>query len=101
MDQQDDLMARLNAETGRIRWSELEVFFAAGQLVAVSPSLDLLEVARAFGEDSAEQVREWMAAGQVEPVSDAKASDWQSRDAELWAVVVRPWVLVQESAVQS
>jgi hypothetical protein len=30
-----------------------------------------------------------------------QAQDWQQRDPDLWAVVVAPWVLVQEREQQT
>ena len=29
------------------------------------------------------------------PVSDLQAQDWYQQDSEVWAVVVKPWILVQ------
>jgi hypothetical protein len=36
-----------------------------------------------------------MDAGQIARVSDAQALAWYESDADVWAVVVRPYVLVQ------
>lgn len=41
----DELKAKLNLETSRIHWHELQTYFARGQVVRVSPDLDLLDVA--------------------------------------------------------
>ena len=41
----DELKAKLNLETSRICWHELQTYFARGQVVRVSPDLDLLDVA--------------------------------------------------------
>lgn len=91
-----ELETRLNMETGRIRWSELQPFFAKGQIIRVAPELDLIRVASAFVEDQAEQVGAWRGQGQVAEVDADHARRWYERDAEMWAVVVAPWVLVQE-----
>ena len=37
--------ARINSETSKIAWQELQRFFAQGIAVAVAPQLDLVEVA--------------------------------------------------------
>ncbi len=37
----------------------------------------------------------WMQAGQIARVTDAQALAWYDADADVWAVVVRPYVLVQ------
>ena len=89
------LQSRLNQETARVRWSELARHFAGGRLLRVAPRLDLVAVAAAVAEDDAEQVNGWVTLGDVAPVTDLEAQTWQAADAVLWAVVVKPFVLVQ------
>ena len=93
---ESELKARLNAETARIGWCELQRHFARGVLVRVSPDLDLVEVACAVVRDDNASMETWAAEGRVVRARDADACRWQRRDARLWAVVVAPWVLVQE-----
>lgn len=90
--------AKINLETSRIAWKELQRFFASGAAIAVDSGLDLVEVAFQISEDNAAQVAEWMQAGKVARVSDAQAQTWFETDADVWAVVVRPYVLVQPAA---
>lgn len=87
--------AKVNLETARIPWHELQRFFASGSAIFVSPALDLVEVAFQVSEDNRAQVMEWMASGQVARVTDAQALAWHEADAEMWAVVVSPYVFVQ------
>ncbi len=88
---------KLLAETARVSWPELERLFAAGNVIRVVAELDLIEVARVFAEDEAARLRPWMQSDQVGYLDDATAARWASgEDENLWAVVVRPWVLVQE-----
>jgi len=87
--------AKIITETAKIPWLELQRFFAAGKVMLVAPELDLVDVAFALQEDDIEQVKTWTEALQVIPVSDELAKDWVASDATLWAVVVKPWVLVQ------
>ena len=87
--------ASVNLETARIAWKELQRFFAGGSAIFVSGDLDLVEVAFQISEDNKAQVAEWMNSGQIARVSDAQALAWYEADADVWAVVVRPWVLVQ------
>jgi hypothetical protein len=89
------LAAKLTAETAKIRWSELQRFFAQGRAVRVAPTMDLVEVGLALSRDDAAQLERWMAEGRVERVNDAEARRWIAADAWVWALVVRPWVLVQ------
>jgi len=44
-EQQDILRAKVNMETSRIEWKELQRFFASGVAIEVSAKLDLVEVA--------------------------------------------------------
>ncbi len=88
-------LARINAETAKIAWHELQKFFAQGKAVQVSPSLDLVEVAYEFSCDNEKICESWLNAGHIGVVSDAQASEWLDANALMWAVVVRPWVLVQ------
>jgi len=89
------LAAKLSAETAKIPWRELQRFFAQGRAIQVAPSLDLIDVAARIGGDDAGQVEAWMNAGKVKRVSDQQARQWIDADVLVWAVVVRPWVLVQ------
>ncbi len=87
--------AKVNLETSRIAWRELQRFFASGAAISVSPELDLVEVAFQISEDNTAQVTQWMQAGRVARVTDTQAQSWYDADAEVWAVVVSPYVLVQ------
>lgn len=95
MTQSDELRAKLNGETARIAWAELARFHARGSVLAVSPTVDLVEVAVALAEDDTDRVRDWLAAGEVTAVSDHQAGLWHARKEVMWAVVVAPWVVVQ------
>jgi hypothetical protein len=90
-----ELTARLNAETGVVRWHELERHFASGRLVSVAEGLDLVAVAAAFVEDDRDRVAAWMQSSRVLRTTASQARRWSDADTELWAVVVAPWVLVQ------
>lgn len=95
MTQEDLTKDKVNQETSKIAWTELQRFFAQGLAVYVSPSLDLVEAANAFAKDNKPLVEKWMQQQQVHLVSDQQASEWIQSDAQVWAVVVRPWILVQ------
>ncbi len=92
------LNAKLTGETAKVPWRELQRFFAQGRVIHVADGLDLIEVAARISVDHAEQVEAWMCAGDVTRVSDEHARRWLDADALVWAVVVRPWVLVQVAA---
>lgn len=92
----DEIKARLNLETSRIHWHELQTYFARGQVVRVSMPLDLLDVASELTADNRARFEQWLASGDVGDVSPDLARAWYDTNAELWAVVVAPWVLVQD-----
>ncbi len=89
------LRAKLNLETSKIGWKELQRFFASGTALAVSTDLDLIEVAFQMSEDNVAQIQEWATAGKLGKVSGEQAGEWLADDVSVWAVVVSPWVLVQ------
>ncbi len=96
----DDIKARLNLETSRIHWHELQTYYARGQVVRVGPDLDLLDVAAQLTADNKARFEQWMNSGAIGDVSPDLARAWYDRNAELWAVVVAPWVLVQDRSDQ-
>ena len=92
------LYAKLLGETAIIGWPELEPFFARGALLWVDPALDLITVAEALAQDRREVFASWLHAGQVEKLSAPRAAAFAEGEPTLWAVVVSPWVVVQERA---
>ena len=94
-DPQEILRAKVNLETSRIAWKELQRFFASGAAIFVSDDLDLVEVAFQFAQDNKAQVERWLLTDKAGKVSDEQARIWLEADATVWAVVVSPWVLVQ------
>ncbi|MFM0322409.1 DUF2288 domain-containing protein [Caballeronia glebae] len=90
------LYVKLLAETAQIGWSELERFFAQGKLIWVKRDLDLVSVAEAVANDDKQQVAQWLSGGLIERMQVETAADVAARDPQLWAVVLSPWVCVQE-----
>lgn len=89
------LRAKLNGETSRMHWRELLRFFAGGNVLSIQDGLDLVEVAVRMALDDKAAVAAWLQADCIRHVSDEQARAWLEEDATLWAVVVKPWVLVQ------
>ncbi|WP_288440711.1 DUF2288 domain-containing protein [uncultured Pseudomonas sp.] len=94
-DDTSTLYAKLLGETATIKWKALERFWAKGDLIWVDPGLDLIEVATVMAENRSEIVAKWRSAGTVGPVTAEQALDLQSRDPEIWAVVVSPFIVIQ------
>jgi len=93
---QIDVRDLLNAQTGRIAWSDLQRHFAAGVVLVVGVDLDLIDTAARIIDDDREQVEQWMASGRLTRAETDHARTWEANQTEFWAVVAAPWVLVQE-----
>ena len=83
-------------ETSKASWHELQRFFASGRMLKVGADLDLVDVGCNISLDKKQEVEGWLAAGDLSRVRDEEALNWFEQEAELWALVVRPWVLVQD-----
>ena len=90
--------AKLNGETARVNWHELQRFFAQGVVLHVAEKLDLVDVATKMSLDDIHTVKTWFDAGELTHVSDELAARWFADNTELWTVVVKPYILVQEAA---
>ena len=88
--------AKIISETAKIPWLDLQRFFASGKVIWIAGNLDLVEVALALQQDDVQSVGNWTDNQQLAAVSDDQARQWVSDDSLLWAVAIKPWVLVQE-----
>lgn len=57
--------------------------------------MNLVDVAARIATDDKAVIETLIAEQQFGPVSDEQALAWVETDASVWAVVVKPWVLVQ------
>lgn len=92
------LYAKLNGETARLAWRELERHFARGVVIKVEPGVDLVEVATQLATDDTAAIVAGLNAGRLARATAEDAIAWNERQAVFWAVVAAPWVLVQEIA---
>lgn len=91
-----DLETRLNGQTAKIHWHELQRHYAGGVIRQVARGADLVAVGKAIIDNDSEQVQRWLTEECI-TVPDADcARAWFDNNTELWALVVAPWVLVQE-----
>lgn len=95
-DREQILRSEYLGQTARVPWRELQPHYARGAVVSVSSQCDLVEVAVQLGMDNTSAFQAWIESGAVAAVDDEQALSWFESDAELWAVVAAPWVLVQE-----
>ncbi|MYM83632.1 DUF2288 family protein [Duganella sp. FT50W] len=94
-----ELRDKVNRETARLPWTELLKHFAQGNVVWVANSLDLVDVAVRISHDDKANITQWMNAGLLAKVSDQQAQEWLETNAQLWASVVSPFILVQQEKV--
>lgn len=86
----------LNAQTGRLSWPELARHFARGVVVCVNHGEDLVDVAEAMVGNEASDIDRLYKEDRLRRALDSDAMKWQEEATSFWAVVVAPWVLVQE-----
>ena len=92
----ETLRSAIKEQIGIIAWKSLARFFAGGTAVAIDAELDLADVAFQFSQNNRAVVEQWMRSGKVNKVSDEQAKTWFETDATVAAIVISPWVLVQE-----
>jgi hypothetical protein len=101
MSEADELLrAKLNAETGKLTWRELERHFARGVVVKVAGDLDLVDVAVAMSLDDKIAFETWLTQGRIARATTEDALAWHAQQSLFWAVVAAPWVLIQEVAAR-
>jgi len=93
---EESLREHYQKDAGPIRWKDLERLFAQGVLIEVDSSLNLLDVAVAMGLNDSQKIKNWIDKKLYQRVPDETALDWVKRDPILVAIVVSPWVIVQE-----
>lgn len=89
------LKEKINFETAKIPWKELEIFFAKGKLLYVSEDQDLVSVAKKIAENQAKKIEKLIL---NKNISFATA-EWVKNNCQaitpIWAVVVAPYVICQ------
>ena len=96
----EELRAKINMETARLPWTELQRHFAQGTVIYVSEELDLIDVGVRISHDDKDSIARWMADGKIGKATDAQAQSWAESGASLWTSVVSPFVLVQPEKKQ-
>lgn len=95
-EQEKLLYAKINLETAQISWKELERFFAGGRVISVEDHVDMIHVAQLMASDDVKAISGMLEKKEIGKVTDEQAQIWSDSEALLWAVVVRPWILVQQ-----
>ena len=86
---------KINLETARINWHELQTHFARGVCIYVAPEQDLVNIAHMVATDNSAAIALLIQEGKIGKVSDIMAQQYYDCNQPMWAVVVMPYVLVQ------
>ena len=95
-DSNELLKSKLNLETAKISWHELQRSFAQGKVIVINNSLDLIDTAYKLAGDDTVYFSENVDKNLINSVSNDQARVWYEDNALFWSVVVAPWVLIQE-----
>lgn len=95
------LSDKLNLETARIFWAELQPYFARGSCIYVAPELDLIQIAHLMADDNTAALAPLIQKKQIGHVTDKQAELFFNHNKLMWAVVVAPFVLVQPDSTDS
>lgn len=82
--------------TGEVGWSYLKPHFERDALLWVDPDLSLEDVAMAFINDDSVRVADWLGNGDLVRVGKLHAAQWEESEELFTAVVVTPFVLMQQ-----
>lgn len=97
-EQTSTLYAKLLGETAVISWAELQPFSPVAPCSRSMPRWTWWKSPRPLAGDDREKVAAWLSGGGLSKVGEDAAKDFLERDPTLWAVVVAPWVVIQERA---
>lgn len=98
IDVEQTIVEKLLSETALMPWADLQRFFAQGNVLCVQKPLDLVQTAVRFAQDSAIELAPHIENKVISEPSNEQARAWYHNNVELWAVVVAPYVLVQEQS---
>lgn len=87
---------RIADYTGEVGWDYLKPHYERGCLLWVDPELDLEQAAKAFVDDDSGQVAEWLGSGELLRIGKLHAAQWEGGEERFTAVVVSPFVLMQQ-----
>ena len=93
----DLLFHKLNQETGKINWIELQRHFARGVVVVVDNQIVLVKTAEQISLNQDAAIQSLIESSKIYRATDDDAIRWNENQQTFWAVVIAPWVLVQEA----
>ncbi|MFB2918078.1 MULTISPECIES: DUF2288 domain-containing protein [Aerosakkonema] len=97
-----DLKAELSETLDEAEWEWLMPHAQRDRLIVVSLGLDLVDVGVAIANDDVLSVQHWIGEQLIYKPSPTQMASWQAdRTKRFNALIVQPYVLVQEPSVQN
>ena len=90
------LRLKIRRETETIVFNDLATFYAKGQIIEVSGTLNLVEVAFEMSRDNSALIEVLMQRKLIRRMDDGSARQWFADRTVVLTTVVSPWVLVQK-----
>jgi len=95
-----DLRSELTKSLDEAEWSWLIPHVDRDAVIVVGPQLNLVDVGLAIVTDNSTSVQHWIAESLIYKPSDQQRVDWNAcQDKRFHALIVQPYVLVQDSIV--
>lgn len=92
------LKEKLQQDVADISWKDLQPHAKRDAIIIVKPELDLTEVAVAIAEDNTVSVQSWIGEQSITKPTSQQLTDWnQSLDKQFMALIVQPFVIIQEA----
>ncbi len=92
-----ELRSQLVEALDEAEWDWLEPHAKRDSVIIVSAALNLIDVGEAIANDNVTYVQRWIAEALIQKPSPDQLSDWQQDRAKRFnALIVQPYVLVQE-----
>ena len=87
---------KLEGEAGPADWKVLKPHFLRGAIITISPELDIIDAGVRIATDDTAQIEVWMSEGKITRPTQTDADAWEKTDLEMTALVIAPFVLVQQ-----
>jgi hypothetical protein len=95
-DDDTSLPDKLDKYVGEVSWSYLLPHFKTGSLLFIATNLDIKTVGEALSQDDVEAVKAWRKSGDLLNPSQPHADYWADQEFTFRALVVSPFVLMQQ-----
>ncbi len=95
----DDLRAELTESLDEAEWNWLAPHARRDTVIVVERELDLVDVGVAIANDNVPSVQRWIDEALIHKPSSDQLADWEANQSKRFnALIVQPYVLVQEFA---